>query len=374
MLIRYQIIILTVCFLLGIFSWSSATLSHYNLFVISYEGNPVKIYQLKILPNGQIIDPQIQYTLPASGNFPQDMEITNNFRNLYVGTDVLHIFQIKSDGNLFSLGTIATFGTGDIAITPNNELLILARIVGPSIIFSITSTGDLVNAVSGPGIAIPKADPLGRGILAVSSRDTCSAYIINYVNQTLNVTTTFLISHFAAPYGINYTHDGKLGFCYGDSAVTPSGGDLLVLKIDSTFNVTTTQVFDIPSQGIDDVAVSNNNHYVWASAFFGGIVLYSIDSLGNLTDTGKKYNKGGTRFIRKTPDERFMVAGYEDPQLPAPGGAFATAWINGDGSLTWTGYSFAFDSAHPTGSTINDAVVVLVYVTDVDYSQWQLYE
>jgi hypothetical protein len=365
MLIRYKIIILTIYFLLGSFSWCPAALSHYNLFVIVYEENPVKIYQLKILPDGQIIDPQIQYTLPDSGNFPQVIAITNNYHNLYVGTDVLHMFQIKSDGNLYSLGTIATIGTGVIAITPNNKLLILSKASGPSFIFSITSTGDLVNMVLGPGIAIPKADPLGRGILAISSIETSSAYTIDYINKTLHETTTFLINRHIMPYGFNYTHDGKLGFCYGDSAVTPSGGDLLVLKIDSAFNVTTTQVFDIPSQGIDDVAVSNNNHYVWASAFFGGIVLYSIDSLGNLTDTGKKYNKGGTRFIRKTPDERFMVAGYEDSQLPAPGGAFATAWIHGDGSLTWTGYSFAFDSVHPSGSTIQDAVIVPVYVTDV---------
>ena len=45
-----------------------------------------------------------------------------------------------------------------IAITPNEQL-----VIGGNIIYSLTSTGDLVNGTSGPGIDYPRIDPLGRG-------------------------------------------------------------------------------------------------------------------------------------------------------------------------------------------------------------------
>jgi hypothetical protein len=370
MLHNIRHLILSVILLLVTFSWCLASLAYYNLFVIRSDDNPGIIYQLKILPNGEIIDPLIQYTL--IGKNAEHFGITTDFKYLFTDTNnCINRFQIQADGNLFAIGTtkIAAY---DFSITPNNKLIFITCVSG-STIFSITSTGDLVNGTSWNNPASnSKVDPLSRGLLGTTTA-SFSVYTINYNLQTLNKTTSFNHRNYPV-YGFDYTPDGKLGFFYGGGGVTPSGGDLLVMKIDSTFNVTTTQVFDIPGFGINNLVASNDNRYVWASAFYGGIALYSIDPLGNLTDTGNRYYKGGTAFIKKTPDDRMIIACYEDNSSPYWYETFATAWINDDGSLAWTGYTFAMDSVYPNPGVIQDAVIVPVYITGISEELWQKLE
>ena len=53
--------------LVGMTSLCHAYVAYYSLFVVVGEGN--KIYQLKILPNGQILDTYIQYTNGGNSEF-----------------------------------------------------------------------------------------------------------------------------------------------------------------------------------------------------------------------------------------------------------------------------------------------------------------
>jgi hypothetical protein len=368
---RLILLLFLTCFLLiGIYTGSHASLSHYNLFVILGEDNPGKLYQLKVLPNGEIIDPNTQYPLVSQD--PRDLELTTDFQYILVASGYgMNCFRVLNDGNLLSASTISVDLPQNFTITPNNDLVVVSGYTATSI-FSLTTTGDLINEIPSTSFSRPKTEPFGRGILGRTAGFTFSAFTIDYAMRTLHITTTYPTGH-GGSIGFTYTHDGNLGFVYGNS-VDPadSGKDLWVLNIDSAFNVTTTsQIFDIPGgNGIDEPMISWDNRYIWASAGYGGIDLLIIDTTETVTDTGRRYYWQGIRFIRKTPDERLMMVGYED--ATTGGGCFTSAWINSDGSLTWTGYTFPFDQTYPSMGTIIDAEVVPVYVTAVPEKLWEI--
>ena len=138
-----------------------------------------------------------------------------------------------------------------------------------------------------------------------------------------------------------------------------------MLNIDSAFNVTTTsQIFTVSGTVTPGPpAISPDGKYLWFPKGF--IELFSIDTLGNVTDTGQKYlGPNSDNYLqRNTPDGRLAVVVYGNVN---DAGNFATAIINGDGSLTWTGYNLAFNY----GTYITDFVVVPVYVTCVPEEFW----
>ncbi len=351
--------------LVGMTSLCHAYVAYYSLFVVDGE-DWSNIYQLKILPNGQILDTYIQYS--NGGNYNQfvngSLAVSPDNQFLFATGDAIYRYQIQPDGSLVSIGS--TTPAESIAITPNEQLAI-----GDNIIYSLTSTGDLVNGTPGPEIGLATVDPLGRGVLA-GITSGFSAYTINYNTRTLNETTTFPRGD-GELYGFDFTPDGKLGFMYGFNLSPNNTGDLWVLKIDSTFSVTTSQVLSVSQGVISDLAVSNDSRYLWASA--GYIELFAIDTLGNVTDTGKEYyvsndtGEASAGFQKNTPDGRLAIVDYFD--WNSDGVGFATAFINGDGSLTWTGYTFAFDSAHPTGGTVVDYAIVPVYATGIPEELWK---
>jgi hypothetical protein len=66
---------------------------------------------------------------------------------------------------------------------------------------------------------------------------------------------------------------------------------------------------------------------------------------------------------------------YDDSSLNPQAGCFATAWINSDGSLSWTGHTFPFDSIYASGlTTVVDYVIVPVYVTGVEDNYWEIFD
>ncbi len=361
---RNMPLLLMTVILVGMTSLCHAYVAYYSLFVVSAEDNPGRIYQLKILPNGQILDTYIQYTTGENNEFLDgSLAVSPDNRFLFASGDVIYRYQIQSNGSLVSIGS--TTPSSFIAFTPNDQLVITSWNI-----YSLTSTGDLVNGTSGPTISEPQIDPLGRGLLAVSSYSTFSAYTINYNTRTLTMTTTYPTPPGSFFY-FAFTPNGKLGFYYS------SGWDGLgVLTFDSIFNVSTTQVLNISGESIFDLAVSKDNKYLWAPTN-NYIELFSIDTLENVTDTGQKYyvlnDPGGTlaRYQRNTPDGSLAIVEYVDLNSNSSGGSFATAFINGNGNLTWTGYSFAFDSAHPTEGTVVDFAIVPVYATGIPEELWK---
>ncbi len=348
-----------------------AYVTYYSLFVIDGEDNPGKIYQLKVLPDGQILDSYTQYTVGWNGFISGELAVTNNYNFLFISTgEAIYRYRVQSNGTLVALGsTLTPQGSPGFTITPNNQLLITVPAYGFGIgtVFSISSIGDLVNGAPGLLIASPKVDPLGRGLLAISSFSTFSAYTINYNSKTLSLTTTYPLE-VDSPFYFAFTPNGNLGFFY-----SPVWDGLGVLSFDSLFNVSTTQVLNIPGSSIGDLAVSKDGRYLWASESY--IELFAIDTLGNVTDTGKEYyvsNDTGetlSGFQKITPDGSLAIVDYLD--LNSGGECFATALINGDGSLTWTGYSFAFDSAHPTEGTVVDYAIIPVYATGIPEEFWK---
>ncbi len=171
--------------LVGMTSLCHAYVAYYSLFVVSEEDG--SIYQLKILPNGQILDTNIQYTNGGSFGIGSFGVSPDNRFLFAAGGYAVYRYQIQSDGSLVSIGST---NPGGIAFTPNEQL-----VIGTNIIYSLTSTGDLVNGISSPGIDYPYIDPLGRGLLAISSFSTFSAYTINYNSRILSLTTTYLLGN-----------------------------------------------------------------------------------------------------------------------------------------------------------------------------------
>ena len=112
------------------------------------------------------------------------LAVSPDNRFLFAAGDAIYRYQIQSDGSLVSIGS--TTPGDSVAFTPNEQL-----VIGGNTIYSLTSTGDLVNGTSGPVIDYPYIDPLGRGLLAISSYSTFSAYTINYNSRTLSLTTTY---------------------------------------------------------------------------------------------------------------------------------------------------------------------------------------
>ncbi len=346
-----------VVFLVGMTSLCHAYVAYYSLFVVS--GEDRSISQLKVLPDGQILDTYTQYTAAGeNGGFGDgSLGVSPDDRFLFAASDVTYRFQIQPNGSLVSIGS--TTPGGPPVFTPNDQLVITGELI-----YTLTSTGDLINGTSSPIISEPQIDPLGRGLLGVSSYSTFSAYTINYNTRTLTMTMTYPTPPGSAFY-FAFTPNGKLGFYYS------LGWDGLgVLTIDSVFNVSTSQIFNISGEGINDLAVSNDSRYLWVSTG-GAIELFTIDTLENVTDTGQQYyvsnDTGGTlaALQRNTPDGTMAVFEYEGG-APVPGN-FATAIINGDGSLTWTGYTFVFEY----GESVVDCALVPVYATGIPEEFWK---
>ncbi len=359
----------------GMTSPGLAHLAYYNLFIV--EGETPTLYQLQVLPNGQVVDPHLNYPLAPGGFFlAGSLGVTTDYQFLLIaGGGGIDRFKIQSNGNLLPLGITTSSNLGSIAITLDKQLAIVATMSGPSMIYSFTSSGDLVNETSGPPIANPRMDPLGRGILARDYGDSFSSFTINYVLQSLDSTTTFLTGTNVS--GFQFTHNGKLGFIYGVDA-TPEGFPLGVMKIGPNFTISTTQIFNRPV-GVFDVEVSWDNKYFWTiDGICYCIRLFSIDTLGVVTDTGIGFSvpsvvtMGGTipDYIRLTPEGQLMIVYYDDGSLNPQGGSFATAWINEDGTLTWTGFSFPFDTYYFGNVSVTDFVIVPVYTTDVPEELW----
>ncbi|MDI6784098.1 MAG: hypothetical protein QME64_08405 [bacterium] len=368
------------CFLLvGIYTGSGASLSHYNLFVILGEDNPGKLYQLKVLPNGEIINPHIQY--PLVSRDPGDLEVTADFQYVLVASGYgINCFRVLNNGNLFCTSTTSVDLPEFFTITPNNELVIISTYYCTTV-FSFTTTGELVNGTSAIPAEAARPDPLGRGLLANStsySLYSFSSYTINYLARTLHNTTSYTGGRAYKRYA--FTPNGKLGFVYGMS-VDPqdTGKNLWVLNIDSAFNVTTTsQIFELGDDCFKPT-ISRDNQFLWASTGSHIELLTINTTTGQVTDTGRKFYVLNTTWTaagsqRKSPDDTLTVVWYDDTRLAKPG-SFATAWINADGSLTWTGYYFNFELVYASmGTGIIDYELIPVYVTGLESDKWQLYE
>lgn len=345
---------------------SLGDIAYYNLLVVDGEENPSAVHQIQVFPNGQILDPHIQYLI--GGTNGGTLAVTTDYHFLLASGDPdTYSFQILPNGNLFTISS--TPGGGHLTITPNNQLVITDN----GYMFSLSSTGILAYDTTIPLLDNPKVDPMGRGILGLSSLWYFSSYTINYVQNTLTMTTSYPQGS-SGTFGYTFTPNGKLGFVWGSfESPNEQEWELWALHIDSSFNVTTTsQRFPSPATGVapEEPAISPDSKYLWIPDEFSR--LFTIDTLGNVTDTGKEYfvsnmSTGNAIFLQKnTPDGRIAIVEYEDFSNNNVGN-FATAIIEGDGSLIWTGYTLGYNY----GTYITDFVVVPVYTTSVPEELWK---
>jgi hypothetical protein len=334
-----------------------------RLFLSTHEMEPGRIFALKILPTGEIIDLYQQYT---TTRWIYDLAITPSKQFMYVAADTtIERFRIKSNGDLISLDT--TYFPADpikIAVTPNNEYVIIEFSDIGCWFFQPTPTGKLIDTYYRETVGM-WINPRGNPII-----DRCFGYTIwvhhlDYASGT--VIRTQIFNNISDNYvKIAYTPDGSIGLMKG---FLGNSMDLRVFRIDTTETVTTTQQFNLGNTA-KDIAITPDGRYGFL-AIDGNIVILSIDTVnGIVTDTGKRFDLNApisfqVDFIRITDDGKMVVIQYLDDIDER----VTTAFIGPDGDLFWTGYIFQFGAAG-----VIDMELLPIYITDVDSDQWQLYD
>ena len=386
--------VIPICFFMFIVSTVIAqSITEYSLFSLIAEDN--KVIRLRILPNGQIIDPLQQYTTLMDTN---RITYDTNRKYLYVSCrgygspGGINSFIIQNDGSLLPLETTTTNGgaynQGAIrtTITPNNQLLIpitsTLSVVTNTVIYEVSSTGQLTDTGNRFNrYGFPCVDPFGRVIISndtatiVISGNTTQAWVydvysINYLTKT--VTQTQVVPNSGSNiFDIRFPKSGTMGIVYGVDCDT-SSHDLSVIWIDSFGNVTAPNLGFHVFANVYDVALLPNDQYAYICGDTT-INLFSVNTITRtITDTGYRFRppNGKTPFLFRLNDSgTFGVLLYV-----ATDGLYwlTSAFINpSNGELTWTGYTFAIDSIYAgPGTGALDIQWVPVYATSIPSELW----
>ncbi len=365
-------------FLLLIFTslCQGQTLTEYSLFASI--GDSDALVRLRVLPNGQIIDPNQQYgTLANTDGISLDM----NRKYLYISClgygspSGVCSFTIQDDGTLLSLETtICTGNTYRTTITPNNQLLFIYT-SNSSYIYTMSSSGILYNT-GNAFLGSFESYVNSQGNIAITPIQTPSEYYvysIDYITKTLNLTET-LPGAGTQIWGMSFPKSGNMGIVYGLD-VDPANHDVSVLWIDSLGNVTTTnQNFSIYNE-VSDAPLSPDDRYIFFCAVTT-MYVYSVDTLNRtITNTGyasKPSNAGTPILFRINDSGTFGVLLYE-----ATDGErwLATTFIDpSNGHLSWTGYTFPVDSIYAGAGATIDIQWVPVYTTSIPQELWKKLE
>ncbi len=353
------------------------SITEHRLFLAPGEMWPGKIFALQILPTGEIRDLYQQYT---TTRWVSDISITPNKKFMYISADIaIDEFKIESHGNLFTLGTFTCPGVpGDIGITPNNDMVIVG--IGdsnpPGFFLEISTTGELIDTYyrASTGIWInPRGNPIMYGGFLGES---VWVFHLDYSSGTI-FHTQVIPGVCNSPKGMAFTPDGSLGILVGYL-----GGlvDVRAFKIDTTESVSTIGQWNIGGTA-KDVQITPDARFALI-AVDSVIAVFAIDThTGTVTDTGKRFSpptrpptyQALPHYLRITDDGKMVVVNYD---VYGENEIIGTGWIDSEGNITWTGYTFPFGNTYVPGATavMDMELVPAVQVTGLDSSQWQLYD
>ena len=357
----------------------------YYLYTSTAESNSLPV--LKILPSGQIVNTGLIY--PAGESSPlgfladqRMLVVANPFPSF---TNGFITYKINSDFSLtqLSVSTSTTYAFY-INITPNNELILKSTPYDFEI-WSIDSMGIITNTENKfLGYFITPVRP--QGDIAISPSGGCACDIqvfsIDYNTQSLISTQTIL---YGGVRKIVYSRDGKMAVGIGYNIGNTFGGDVALLTISSTGSVSTTTTILYLGQDFRDVVFTPDGKYLYLLPY-GGSTSASIFTLllnsttTTLQDTGKRFQQiSGYGFVwsignlfQVTPDGKMLVYLYTNSIDNKAW--ISTAWINDDGSLTWTGYDFPYQSTFGGTFSIFDMIIVPNYITSIPSELWKEYE
>ena len=342
---------------------------------------------LKILPSGEIVTTEMVYPLvgggPCFGYLSSKRMLIVAYDYAYLSTQQMVTYKINSDFTLTELSqSTSTTRAFSIDICPNEELLFKNSSYG-SEIWSIDSLGHLTNTgntfvgyFNNP--VRPQGDitiPASFGTIYIP------IYSINYGSRSVTSPQHVSITNLNK---IIFSPDGRLALGIGheiDGSFGINNKNIALFGISSTGSVSTSSIL----YGLGyiyypfDEVITPDGQYLFIEGT-PGIATIKVNSITTtIQDTGSRYsypttNNGFNATIpeggmRVTPDGRMLVYMY---QSSLDGRNWVgTAFINGDGSLTWTGYTFPYDSTFGGGSDfLYDMLLVPNYTTSIPPELW----
>ena len=358
--------------------------SEYYLYISTgYSGNlPV----LKVLPSGEIINTGYLY---ATGQHPTMGLIST--QNLLIVSSAIPsngefvTYKFNPDFTLTILSiTTSTTSVFYINLTPNGKLILKStpyynEIWSVDSLGIVSNTGNtflgyFINPVRSQGDISISAN-IGTGYMPV--------YQIDYVTMTLSSTQNIPFSNVNK---IIFAPDGKLAIGIGSNLNNTFGGDVGLFTIDSSGSVSTTTTILYLGRDLRDATFTPDGRFVFLVPEGGPpapiITLQVNSNTTSLQDTGKRFQHPnanqigwslGGHVVQTTPDGRMLIYFY----ISSIDDKFylATAWINGDGSLAWTGYDFPYESYFSDSlDYIQDMVIVPNYITSIPDELWQGFE
>ena len=360
--------------------------TEYYLYTSIYSNFTLPV--LKILPSGQIVTTSFIYSTgirPALGVLLEKGWLINCYNAPFGGNTYFITYKINSDFSLNQISVSTSNYSGEneyyINITPNGQLILVGT-SNYNRIWSIDTFGNIINAnniftgyFSNP--IRPQGDitisaNIGTGYMPV--------YHIDYNTKTLTSTQNISYSNIDK---IIFTPDGKLAVGIGHNIGGTFGAnskEVALFSISPTGTVSTTTV--LLSLGLNpfDAVISPDGSYLFLMGGGNGpIATLKVNSIATtIQDTGKRFyqpNSNGFFGVnpagptRVTPDGRMLVYLYENSLDNT--NWLATAWINSDGSLTWTGYNYPYDLTFDGGSDfMYDMVIVPNYTTSIPPELW----
>jgi 6-phosphogluconolactonase (cycloisomerase 2 family) len=340
---------------------------------------------LKMLPTGEIIETGMAYTagtgLISSLKHKNKLIVGNPYPRP-VRTGIV-VYDINSDGSLSVYSEYSTDLFGCQLINSGDEAFVVMHnpYWNPTTeIWSIDSLKHLEKKDTLSISALPLSlSPLNNIFVGTDVVDRVYVYTIDPMTYQLQLYQELTTSGIR---DLVFNPDGTLvvgcGFDIGGSwGVNSKKVILFKVEADNTLSEVTSLI---------------GNYYPWEAVMHPNGKYFYLYNEGNddlrlfeldkekmtIKDTGQEYypegnpffywGLGGEKLIQITPDGKFLICAYQ-PQAGSM--ALASALINSDGSLSWTGYSFLYSSNDFGGdSFIRDYEIVPHEVTGISETEW----
>lgn len=340
---------------------------HLLLFAPLSEGNQTIV--LEVLPTGQIIDSG-QRLDSGYGTYTPAVS-PDQQRVLTPGNSLLSQFHIAPNGHT-SKETTYNFQVLDISYVPDGTM-----VVSNTTIFRVRNDNALdIAKYYSPGCSMIWMSPAGKTMVSRGPSSGIYTYQIDTVN--LSITTSQWIYIDGTAYDATYTPDrsqvliAKYPLTYGNNNVVD------IFQITSNGIVVDSTVQHLSVAGFNtakSIAIAPDGQYAFIGNDItnGFIATLARTSTGQWVDTGKRVSFENPFRVVSSPVYNLLVVQHDVETAGWIYQYLTTYFINSDGTLVPTGYSFPFHQ------TFGDVPVDLVFayppgVTAVETEQWQLYE
>jgi hypothetical protein len=331
------------------------------------EGNQTVV--LEILSTGKIIDTGQRLNSGYGGGWPgvspdqQEILIPAGYQ--------ISQYHISATGIVSTVTTYPFRAAYEIGYHPNGKMVIASA----TTIFHVNDNGILVDATTyNRGAANLWINPEGN--IMASSETGSNIGVFRIDTTAFSINTAQLIFINGSAQEAVYTPDGSQLLIVEYSNEAYRDVDIFQVTQDGVVVDTTVQHLDITNTtGAKSITMTASGHYAFVMTDITHGVIATIErtSTGQWIDTGKRVsNLNNPWLIRVTPAYNLLV--LQTFNDSASERLLQTYFVNSDGSLTPTGYSFSI-----TAVVGDDDFVTFVFayppgVTEVKSSNWQLYQ